>query len=41
VALPCEASWELEDSGCVFLAPLRLGGLRGKKSALVLVGRYR
>jgi hypothetical protein len=32
VALPCEASWELEDFGCVCVAPLRLGGLRGKKS---------
>jgi hypothetical protein len=32
VALPCEASWELEDSGFVCVAPLRLGGLRGKKS---------
>jgi hypothetical protein len=33
VALPCEASWELEDFWlCVCMAPLRLGGLRGKKS---------
>jgi hypothetical protein len=33
VALPCEASWELEDFWlCVCVAPLWLGGLRGKKS---------
>ena len=33
MALPCEASSELEDSRCVLLAPLRLEGLREKKSA--------
>jgi hypothetical protein len=33
VALPCEASLELEYLWlCVCVAPLRLGGLRGKKS---------
>jgi hypothetical protein len=32
VARPCEASWELVDSWLVCVAPLRLGGLRGKKS---------
>jgi hypothetical protein len=33
VALPCEASWELEDLWlCVCMAPLRLGGIKGKKS---------
>ena len=33
VALPCEASFELEYfSGFVCVAPLWLGGLRGKKS---------
>jgi hypothetical protein len=32
VARPCEASWELAFSGIVCVAPLRLGGLRGKKS---------
>ena len=33
MALPCEAISELEDSRCVLLAPLRLEGLREKKSA--------
>jgi hypothetical protein len=32
VARPREASWELEFSGIVFVAPLQLKGLRGKKS---------
>jgi hypothetical protein len=33
VDLPCEASCELEDFWlCVCMAPLRLEGLRGKKS---------
>jgi hypothetical protein len=32
VARPCEDSWELSFSGVVCVAPLRLGGLRGKKS---------
>jgi hypothetical protein len=33
VALPCEVSWELEYSGCVYcVAPLWPGGLRRKKS---------
>jgi hypothetical protein len=32
VAQPCEARWELAFSGIVCVAPLRLGGLRGKKS---------
>jgi hypothetical protein len=32
VARPCEVSWELAFSGIVCVAPLRLGGLRGKKS---------
>jgi hypothetical protein len=33
VALPCEASWELEYSGCGCAWPLcGSGGLRGKKS---------
>jgi hypothetical protein len=32
VARPCEASWELVDLWLVCVAPLQLGGLRGKKS---------
>jgi hypothetical protein len=32
VARPCEVSWELDFSGFVCVAPLRLEGLRGKKS---------
>ena len=33
VARPCEVSWELEFSMVlVCMAPLQLGGLRGKKS---------
>jgi hypothetical protein len=33
VARPCEVSWELYFlSSCVCVAPLWLGGLRGKKS---------
>jgi hypothetical protein len=32
VALPCEASWELEDVGCVCMVPLRIEGISGKKS---------
>jgi hypothetical protein len=33
VVLPCEARWELEEFWlCVCMAPLWLGGLRGKKS---------
>jgi hypothetical protein len=31
VALPCEVSWEIEDSGCVCVASLQLEGFRGKK----------
>jgi len=34
VALPCDESYELEDFGCVCMAPLRIRGLRGKKSTL-------
>jgi hypothetical protein len=32
VAQPCEASWEARRSICLCVAPLRLGGLRGKQS---------
>jgi hypothetical protein len=32
VARPCEASWEIAFSGIVCVAPLQLGGLKGKKS---------
>jgi hypothetical protein len=32
VAQPCEASWELDVPSGYCVAPLRLGGLRGKKS---------
>jgi hypothetical protein len=32
VALPCEASWELEIYGCVCVWPLCGSGGRGKKS---------
>jgi hypothetical protein len=32
VARPCETSWLLDVLGLVFVAPLWLGGLRGKKS---------
>jgi hypothetical protein len=33
VALPCEAIWELEyHSGFVYMDPLWLGGIKGKKS---------
>jgi hypothetical protein len=33
VALPCEASWDLEEFWlCVCVAPLCLGGLKGEKS---------
>jgi hypothetical protein len=36
VGLPCEEGWELEDFGFVCVAPLRLGGLRGKKSTPIV-----
>ena len=32
VARPCEASWELDVPSGYCVAPLRLGGLRGKQS---------
>jgi hypothetical protein len=32
VAQPCEASWEARHTFWICVAPLRLGGLRGKQS---------
>jgi hypothetical protein len=32
VAWPCEASWELDVPSGECVAPLRLGGIRGKQS---------
>jgi hypothetical protein len=32
VARPCKASWEITFSGIVCVAPLRVKGLKGKKS---------
>jgi len=36
VALPCEVSWELENSSCLCMVPLQLGGLKGKKSICIV-----
>jgi hypothetical protein len=36
VAQPCEERWELTFFGIVCMAPLRLGGSRGKKSIPII-----